>query len=148
MRKIIIITIALATMSTKSNAQKPSFDHLALYVVNMEKSAAFYKDIIGLDTIPNPFNDHRHIWFSIGSGLELHIIAGASSVKVQPRDNHFCLSVPSVTEFIPILTRANIEFQNARGDKNQITLRPDGVKQIYFTDPDGNWIEINDARKK
>jgi lactoylglutathione lyase len=28
-----------------------------------------------------------------------------------------------------------------------ITTRVDGVKQIYFKDPDGYWIEINDAKE-
>ena len=148
MKKMIIIIIALATMSSNSNAQKPTFDHLAILTVNLEKSAAFYRDIIGLDTIPNPFRDNRHTWFSIGASQELHIIAGATSIEVRPLGNHLCLSVPSVEEFIPILTKANISYQNATGEKNQITIRPDGVKQIYFTDPDGHWIEINDARKK
>ena len=147
MRKTILIIIALATMSTNSNAQKPTFDHLAIFVANLEKSAAFYKDIIGLDTIPNPFRDNKHIWFSIGTGLELHIIAGGTLKPAHPLGNHFCLSVPSVPEFIQTLARANIPYQNAIGEKDQITIRPDGVKQIYFTDPDWNWIEINDVKK-
>jgi catechol-2,3-dioxygenase len=25
-------------------------------------------------------------------------------------------------------------------------VRPDGVKQIYFQDPEGYWIEINDDK--
>ena len=117
MKKMIIIIIALATMSSNSNAQKPTFDHLAILTVNLEKSSAFYRDIIGLDTIPNPFRDNRHTWFSIGASQELHIIAGATSIEVRPLGNHLCLSVPSVEEFIPILTKANISYQNATGEK-------------------------------
>jgi lactoylglutathione lyase len=33
------------------------------------------------------------------------------------------------------------------GEKMAITNRVDGVKQIYFKDPDGYWIEINDAKE-
>jgi lactoylglutathione lyase len=148
MRKIVLITIVIVTMSIESHSQKPTFDHLAIIVANFEKSAAFYKDIIGLDTIPNPFRDNKHIWFSIGAGLELHIIAGGTLKPAHQLGNHFCLSMPSVEEFIQTLARANIPYQNAIGEKDQITIRPDGVKQIYFTDPDGNWIEINDVKKK
>jgi catechol 2,3-dioxygenase-like lactoylglutathione lyase family enzyme len=41
------------------------------------------------------------------------------------------------------LQKAGISFEDWRGRKNSITTRPDGIKQIYFQDPDGNWIEIN-----
>ena len=40
----------------------------------------------------------------------------------------------------------NIPFENGKGEKNTITNRPDGVKQIYFQDPDGYWIEVNDSK--
>ena len=28
---------------------------------------------------------------------------------------------------------------------NSLHVRQDGIRQIYFQDPDGHWIEINDA---
>ena len=34
------------------------------------------------------------------------------------------------------------------GTPGAITLRPDGIQQIYFRDPDGYWIEMNDAGKQ
>jgi lactoylglutathione lyase len=128
-------------------AQKPTFDHLAIYVINLEKSSSFYKNVLGLDTIPNPFNDNKHTWFAIGEGNSLHVIEGATTVTTHPRNNHLCFSVASVEEFIKKLAKANISYESAGGSKNEITTRPDGVKQIYFTDPDGYWIEINDAKK-
>jgi len=27
-----------------------------------------------------------------------------------------------------------------------VTTRPDGVHQIWFQDPDGYWLEINDVK--
>ncbi|MBL7764406.1 MAG: VOC family protein, partial [Chitinophagaceae bacterium] len=45
------------------------------------------------------------------------------------------------------LKKNNIPFESWTGEKNTWTNRVDGVKQIYFTDPDGYWIEINDARQ-
>jgi lactoylglutathione lyase len=129
------------------HAQKPTFDHLAIYVTNLEKSSSFYKNVLGLDTIPNPFNDNKHTWFAIGEGISLHVIEGATTSSSHPRNNHLCFSVASVEEFIKKLAKANISYESAGGSKNEITTRPDGIKQIYFTDPDGYWIEINDAKK-
>jgi lactoylglutathione lyase len=40
-----------------------------------------------------------------------------------------------------------VEYENWAGEKNAVTNRVDGVKQIYFRDPDGYWIEINDAKE-
>jgi lactoylglutathione lyase len=39
-----------------------------------------------------------------------------------------------------------IPFSNVAGEMNTFTLRVDGVKQIYFQDPDNFWIEINNDK--
>ena len=58
----------------------------------------------------------------------------------------------SVLAFFPLmilsssLKKNNIPFENWAGEKNTYTIRVDGVKQIYFKDPDGYWVEINDAK--
>lgn len=133
-------------LCTWVQGQSPLFNHVAIHVVDLQKSKSFYLNIVGLDTIVNPFRDDKHVWFSIGGGMELHIIAGAKSITEHPQDNHLCFRVPSVDTFTKKLSGAGISYVNARGKKNEITIRPDGVKQIYFTDPDGHWIEINDVK--
>jgi lactoylglutathione lyase len=143
MKKVFLFFLFPITLF--ASAQKPSFNHIAVYVQDLQKSSDFYKNLIGLDTIANPFNDGRHVWFSIGDHLQLHLIAGAQTVRMHEQDNHFCFSVPSVESFIKRLSNQGINYYNSQGKLNTITLRPDGVKQIYFKDPDGNWIEINDA---
>ncbi len=149
MKKIILTCVYLITFHSMSllNAQRPVYNHSAIFVKDLGKSAAFYKDVIGLDPIPDPFKDDKHAWFSIGPDVELHIIAGAKRIKKHHQDNHICFSVPSIDSFIPRLIKSNITYINARGKKNVVTIRPDGVKQIYLKDPDGYWIEINDAKK-
>lgn len=127
--------------------QKPQLNHVAVYVVNLQTSTAFYQDIIGLDTIPEPFHDGRHTWFSIGPKSHLHLIQGAREITTHDKNNHLCFTVPSITGFIKVLDSNNIGYENWAGDKQQITNRADGVKQIYFKDPDGYWIEINDAKE-
>ena len=128
-------------------SSKPVFNHIALPVTDFEKSARFYREVIGLDTISNPFNDGKHIWFDIGAKSALHIIGGATSKMEHPRDNHICFSVSSVDNYIDKLVSEKISYEDAKGKINSVTVRPDGVKQIYFKDPDGYWIEINDAKK-
>jgi lactoylglutathione lyase len=146
MKKIWVSLIVVFVCCAWVQGQSPVFNHLAIHVVDLQKSKSFYEKIVGLDTIPNPFRDDKHVWFAIGEGAELHIIAGAKTITAHPQDNHLCFRVPSVDTFTKKLSGAGISYVNARGNKNEITIRPDGVKQIYFTDPDGYWIEINDAK--
>jgi len=149
MKKIFWLCIVILTFSTmRSSAQaKASLNHIAIYVVNLKASTNFYKNIIGLDTIPEPFHDGKHTWFSIGPKSHLHVIEGAAMATPHEKNNHLCFTVPSVENFVSTLDKSNIEYENVAGAKRSITTRVDGVKQIYFKDPDGYWIEINDARE-
>lgn len=40
-----------------------------------------------------------------------------------------------------------IEFEDWAGTRKAVTLRVDGIKQVYFKDPDGHWLEVNDDHK-
>lgn len=132
--------------STSNESQnKPVINHIAVYVLNLQASTHFYEEIIGLEIIPEPFHDGRHTWFSVGGNAALHIIEGATSVEIHSKDSHLCFSVSSMEKFIPHLKQNDIAYESALGQEASITTRPDGVKQIYFADPDGYWIEINDA---
>jgi lactoylglutathione lyase len=143
MKKLFLLVLLALPFFMK--AQKPVFNHLALYVTNLQNSTTFYKDVIGLDTIPEPFHDGKHTWFAIGPSGHLHVIAGAASATPHLKDNHMCFSVPSVDAFVARLNKAKVAYEDVSGKPQSILLRVDGVKQIYFKDPDGYWIEINDA---
>ena len=145
------IAVLLVVVQQYSCAQntKPtaSLNHIAFYVVDLKTSTAFYQNIVGLDSIPEPFHDGRHTWFSVGPKSHLHLIQGAKGKIDHEKNTHLCFTVPSVEAFIPILKKNNIEFENWAGEKGAVTNRVDGVKQIYFKDPDGYWLEINDAKE-
>jgi lactoylglutathione lyase len=68
-------------------------------------------------------------------------------VEQRDKNSHLCFSVPSVPLFIEKLNKAGIPYEDWGGKKQSVTNRVDGVKQIYFVDPDGYWIEINDAKE-
>jgi lactoylglutathione lyase len=120
------------------------FNHIALYVTDLERSTAFYREVIGAQTIPDPFKDERHVWLKIGEHNQLHLIAG--SQKPQPGNSHFAFSVALLENFAERLTEHGIAFDDGHGGANKVRLRPDGIKQIYFQDPDGYWIEVNEDR--
>jgi lactoylglutathione lyase len=144
---LLPLCLALLFVSSSASAQnKPRLNHIALYVMDLQKSTSFYKNVVGLDTIPEPFHDGRHTWFSIGAIGHLHIISGAAAKTPHDKNTHLCFSVDSINEFVTNLKKNGVEFENWAGEKNTVTNRVDGVKQLYFRDPDGYWVEINDAK--
>lgn len=149
MKKLLFLCLFVTAASAASAQQKarPYLNHLALYVQNLEKATVFYRDFLGLDTIPEPFHDGKHTWFAVGPLSHLHLIEGAKGPHTGDRNSHICFSVDSVEDFIVRLKKAGMTFINWAGEKEKITNRVDGVKQIYLQDPDGYWIEVNDARK-
>lgn len=148
MRKFLTGFLFIALSITGTMAQKQvRLNHIALYVQDLKVSRHFYETIIGLDTIPEPFHDGKHTWFEVGPKSHLHLIEGAQAKINLNKNIHLCFSVPSVDQFVEILKKHNVAFEDWGGNKGAITRRVDGVKQIYFKDPDGYWIEINDARE-
>ena len=125
-------------------SQQPVLDHIAIYVTDLKKSSAFYRDVLDFDSLPEPFRDGKHAG-SRSVGKQLHIIEGATSRTDQPKRNHTCFRIASLQDFITRLTKAGIAYEDLQGTPGAITLRPDGIQQIYFRDPDGCWIEMNDA---
>ena len=146
MYKLLTLSVLLF-IGQNSYSQKATLNHTAIYVVDAQKSVVFYKQILGLDTIPEPFHDGKHAWFRTGPGLALHIIEGAPAKKEYYKNQHTCFSVGSVQDFITLLQKNNITWEDRDGTKMAVTTRLDGVKQIWLQDPDGYWIEVNDAKE-
>ena len=125
---------------------EPGINHIAICTHDLKKSTAFYRDVIGLKTMPHPFKDTVHTWFVIGPDIQLHIIEAKCPPENHDINTHSCFKVASLPEFIKHLAPYHIKYGNFAGEDKKIQLRPDGVSQIYFQDPDGYWIEINDAK--
>jgi lactoylglutathione lyase len=140
---VLSIFISLSTM-----AQKTRINHIALSVHQLQRSTVFYQQIIGLDTIPEPFRDGRHIWLAIGDFSQLHLIQNEGPIIIPSKNTHLCFSTSSIEAFIQKLTKAAIPYEDRNGGKGAITIRADKIQQIYLQDPDGYWIEINNDMPK
>ena len=143
----LIILFAIAKPES-GNAQtnQPVFNHAALCAKNLKKTADFYRNVIELKEIKHPFNDTVHVWLKIGEGLALHIIQGNCTVNPNDIGIHLCFAVPNLDAFIKHLDSMNVPYTNWGREPKKIQLRADGVRQIYVQDPDGFWIEVNDAK--
>ena len=144
----ILICVLLFACTTAKKSSSPYINHIALYAQNLQKSTVFYRDLVGLDTIPEPFHDGKHTWFAIGDKAALHIIEGLGAPVQQNKNTHLCFSVPALQPLIDKLNSAGVHYEDWPGKAKSITTRVDGVHQIYFQDPDGHWLEVNDEHKK
>ncbi|GLU55425.1 hypothetical protein Dfri01_48860 [Dyadobacter frigoris] len=113
------------------------WNHMALQVKDIEASKTFYREIIGMKPVQVPDNLKAiRGWFDAGNGQMIHLLAGRTTPVVNDKDGgHMALFVASIDQSEKFLTEKNIKFHKQ--------VRFDGVTQIYFADPDGYLIELN-----
>ena len=118
------------------------FNHQALLVNDLNQSGDFYNNILGFEEIEvGAGQNPPKRWFKGDDGMEIHLISTKEKLKSIPKGVHMAFSVKNFDLFINNLKGNNITYGNWRGDENQIQLRNDGYKQIFFQDPQGYWIE-------
>ena len=145
---LFLVLLSGLIFSVQAQKTITRVNHIAFSVHDLQRSTNFYLQLIGLDSIPEPFHDGRHTWFAIGDRSHLHLIQNPGPIVTPDKNTHLCFSVPSVDAFVAKLTKAGIPYEDWLGKKNSITIRVDKVKQVYLQDPDGYWLEINDDAPK
>lgn len=79
---MLLFNTSVAQTTTTSKPQVLALNHIAVHVVNLEKSTDFYENVLQLQKIPEPFKDGLHTWFTLGVAGQLHLIQGL--VKQRP----------------------------------------------------------------
>ena len=124
-----------------------SFNHIALSVKDVNESIKFYQKVLQLEEVENTASDSTTRWLSLNEGKQLHLIPRPNADIRINKAVHFALSTSDLENVISELQKLNIEFFDWKGAPNRVYVRKDGIKQIYFQDPNGYWIEINDDVK-
>lgn len=122
-----------------------TFDHYTIKVKDLARSAEFYGETLGLSEITNRTGKDYIRWFSLGDGGELHIVEGDTEAIKKNIGVHLALRLSDFDHFLNYLESHDITPHNSKGKPNSITTRADGIRQVYFPDPDGYWIEVNEA---
>ncbi len=131
------------SFSTLAQKMEIKLDHYAILVQDLDKSCDFYQKIIGLKEIEDQTKKDHIRWFSMGKKAELHIIESKEYKIPDEKGVHLALRTANLDAFIEHLRANKIPFQNWYGEDNTTNDRPDGIRQVYLTDLDGYWIEIN-----
>lgn len=149
-RLVVVFTVMLSFLFSNAQSFKLEHDHSTIQVENIEVSAQFYSDILQLKEIATPWPKFKLIrFFETGNNQQLHIAQAQldkyGDVKVN-KVLHLAFTVRNFDRYLEFLNENDINYSDFAGESNNIQSRPDGVRQIYFQDPDGYWIEINDAK--
>ncbi|MBK7787234.1 MAG: VOC family protein [Saprospiraceae bacterium] len=120
-----------------------TFNHLALSVKDVNRSAEFYTTVLGLAEITNKTRMEGIRWFSLGEGKELHLISLIKDTVVINKAVHLALTTNNFDTLLKTLIENKIAYSDWPGTPNKVNIRADGIKQVYFQDPDGYWVEVN-----
>ncbi len=152
MKKIVLLTvITLLTLQLQGQDNTTfnlTFNHLALSVKDANRSADFYGNILKFQEITNRTKMDGRRWFSLGEGKELHLILTLKENVSVNKAVHLALTTSDFDSFVKMLEKANVTYSDWPGELNKINIRADGIKQVFFQDPDGYWLEVNSVAQK
>ena len=143
----IITFLTFSIYAQDSIGFKFSVDHLALSVKDVNRSADFYIKILKLPEITNRSKIEGIRWFVLGDGRELHLISVIKENITINKAVHLGLSSARFDDFVNLLSSFQIPYSDWPGKSNAVNIRADGIKQVFFQDPDGYWIEVNSLNK-
>lgn len=123
-----------------TEGQQPSLSlrHLALRVLNMERSRHFYERFLGMKVAWEP--DPKHVYLTNGADiLALHQIPEGESFIAGGGMDHFGFVVSGIADVDQMVQRAKENSLSIlKGPKHH----RDGSYSFYMPDPDGNVIQI------
>lgn len=146
MRILLLLTLIFGPAISLAQEVNRTLHHVTLVVSDFEESKTFYTDLLGLERIEASWLPDKQMFLALGENLELHV-GEVDGVEIRPNKfNHFAISVDDFDAFLAYLKSRGIVFTSLGGGEDYlVSTRPDGVRQTWIADPDGYWIEINDA---
>src|SRR5688572_6861012 len=153
MRKIILLSFAiLSTVQLLKGQDNGSFNltvnHLAISVKDVNQSADFYGNVLKFQEITNRSKFEGVRWFSVGEGKELHLISIVKEDVTLNKAIHLAFTTANFDTFVAMLDKMKIAYSDWPGTPNKVNVRADGMKQVFFQDPDGYWLEVNSVNEK
>lgn len=148
MRFSLAALVSVAGLMPVAAMAQATMNHVAINVTDQARSVAYYKEAFGLSEIPAALDaaPGGPRWMRLGNGVELHIQAIKVPFTPPPRIIHFALTVKDLDPVIAYLKKTGRTWTDYAGKEGEIKrTRTDGVRQIFTQDPDGYWIEVNDA---
>jgi len=140
---LFVLFFGLQVKGQDDNPLGMTFNHVALSVKDVDLAATFYGEVLQLKEITNRTKMEGIRWFALGEGKELHLISVVKEPVTLNKAVHFAMMTAQFDAFVEGLRANKVPYEDWMGAPQKITIRADGVKQVYVQDPDGYWIEVN-----
>ena len=129
--------------------------HVSIVTSDLERSAAFYSDVLGLPALPRPPFAIGGAWFALGPD-EIHLVVNSDGTfprksAIDRNDTHFAIRVENFDEAVSDLMAKGFREDAAEDDPMRLIVSRNsaaGYPQAYLLDPDRHVIEINAAADK
>jgi catechol 2,3-dioxygenase-like lactoylglutathione lyase family enzyme len=145
MNKLTVLTFVFCSLffTKKIEAQitVTGYNHVALCVKDLKESTVFYRDVMGFEPLEVPENKRTtRSWFKIAAGQELHLLSGRTFpvANNDPNMSHFSLTISDADPVEAYLKKLKMPYLRQQ--------RFDGAWQIFISDPDGYFIELNEPK--
>lgn len=113
----LVAYLSVAAVPLRSEppiADAAGLDHVAIFVRDADRSAAFYRKLFGLRQVPAPVPFAR--WLVMGNGTMLHIVGGRTAPVRNARWDHLALAVPDLAALIARLEAKGVTRSDLRGN--------------------------------
>jgi glyoxylase I family protein len=132
-----------------------ALDHVSLVTTDLDRSIAFYRDVLGLHPVQRPAFKSKGAWMGSGT-LEIHLTINPDghlrpAPHIDTGDIHFAARVADFAAMTKHLASKGYSETLPDGDPKRLVFRlggPAPYSQCYLLDPDNHLIEINDAPVK
>ncbi|GHN02052.1 hypothetical protein WSM22_35410 [Cytophagales bacterium WSM2-2] len=152
MNKLILLVFGVFSATGLQAQETASFNltlnHAAISVKDVNQSAEFYRDVLKFQEITNRTKKEGIRWFSLGEGKELHLISTVKENVSLNKAVHLAFTTTNFDTFVKTIEKKNIVYFDWEGARNKVSVRADGIRQIFFQDPDGYWIEVNSVAQQ
>jgi len=119
------------------------FSHAAFRITDVDKSRAFYENVLGLKSLQRPDFTFKGMWYGVGSG-QIHLIVSKKQEGPDPTGPHIAIEVEDLDATKASLKKMGVPFLD--GDAMRMSLKPEDQRrlgrQIWVLDPDGNTVEL------
>lgn len=142
---LIVSTILFTCFCTAQPKFEFKKNHDAILVQDLDISAKFYQDVLGLEEVFSKAIPEGKRWFQFENGVQLHLSESLNNIP-KNKSIHMAISIQEIDAFVDFLKEKDIYFENWAGVAETVRVRADGIKQFYIRDPDGYWIEVNNSK--
>jgi glyoxylase I family protein len=134
-------------MTEPRRMQLTGLHHLTIVSASMDRTIAFYRDVLGLGIVRDGASDDdpevRHVWFGAVDGTPGRLISAMeypglpSGVVGRGSTHHFALAVESAEEL-----DAWRDYLGEQGVECSEVFERNGFRSLYVRDPDDHVVEI------